>query len=74
MHYAHRENEPPVPQTVADIQLDGPRGETLSGEPYVISNNENFIVLATTKNLGVLSDCGLIFMDGTFKSYPAFYT
>ena len=69
MHRARREQLPPLPTTVADIDL-GPYGTTIRGDPFILYHDDKILCLATTDNLQVLSASETVFIDGAFKAAP----
>ena len=65
---------PPIPQTIAAIDLTGVWMDTLRGDQFVLHQHDDMIVFTTTDNLLALAECPVLFMDGTFKAAPSMFS
>lgn len=67
---------PPLPTAIDDVRIRGKWGRTLSGERFLqrCDNDWGIAVFTTKKNLEVLAQCEVVFMDGTFRTAPHPYT
>ena len=73
MHRSRHENFPTLPKTREEVQLEGEWAETTAGQPFVIYQGEDMVVLSTDDNLRLLAKSQIIFVDGTFKAAPRLY-
>ena len=66
---------PPLPANILGVEINGTWAETHLGERYLLhlDNNVGVAVFATDIELQILSNCRVIFVDGTFKTSPAPY-
>ena len=74
MYRSRRRDMPPIPQTIAAIDLTGVWMNTLRGDQFVLHQHDDMIVFTTTDNLLALAECPVIFMDGTFKAAPSMFS
>ena len=67
---------PPLPATLADVQIAGPWAETWLGSRYLqhLDNQAGIAVFATDENLQKLAQCHTVYMDATFRVCPPPYT
>ena len=47
---------------------------TTAGDNFVIHQDDDMVLLGTEENLRVLAESQMLFMDGTFKSAPQFFS
>ena len=73
MHRSRREDAPPLPTTVEEIDMDKDRGRTLQGEPFVLFKDNTMLIFCTDANLRLLASSEVMFIDGTFKSVPSLF-
>ena len=76
--YNHRRKMlPPLPRRLQEVTLEGTWAETSQGKPFMLANDgdeQKIVVFSTDENLEKLSASERIFMDGTFKVAPPFFT
>ena len=68
---------PKAPSTLADLQLDPNKVNSLKGEPMLLHDNEDkerrIVMIGTQKNLDQLWECPSWYIDATFKSSPQLF-
>lgn len=78
MHRARLSKHPKLPKNVEEVHtaLKSMNIKTNLGENFILVNDEvnKIIGFSTDRNLRVLCEVQQIFVDGTFKSCPNFYT
>eukprot|EP00745_Piridium_sociabile_P008631 TRINITY_DN1585_c0_g1_i2.p1 TRINITY_DN1585_c0_g1~~TRINITY_DN1585_c0_g1_i2.p1 ORF type:complete len:414 (+),score=39.53 TRINITY_DN1585_c0_g1_i2:1105-2346(+) len=72
MQRARADLMPPIPQSVDDVQIEGPWAQTWTQDEFLLhaDNGWGVFVFATDDNLIKLQRCHTVYMDGTFKSCP----
>ena len=73
MNRARRRTLPTLPQTRADVHLEGEWSRTKRGDDFVVHQDEEMVIFSTTENLERLAGSDTIFIDGTFKIAPRIY-
>lgn len=73
MHRTRRSKMPPVPTSIAEINLEDQWSLTLGGQQFLLSQEGEIIIFATETNLRMLAQTSIVFMDGTFKSAPRLF-
>ena len=70
-----RENVPPIPRKVEEVQIGGVWAETWDGRNNIahIDNDWGIIIFATEQQIRLLRHAKTIFADGTFRSTPSPY-
>ena len=70
-----RENVPPIPQTVADVHIQGVWAETWDGQNNLAhcDNAWGIAIFATLQQIRLLRRAKIVFADGTFRSTPLPY-
>ncbi|XP_064463030.1 uncharacterized protein LOC135373906 isoform X2 [Ornithodoros turicata] len=69
-----RRNQPPLPQTAADLQLSGHYSETVNGRRFLLFSEENngqcTLCFSTEEHLLLLAESHEVFVNGTFFTCP----
>ena len=65
---------PPLPKTRQDLNLEGAWRQTTAGENFIVTDDDDMVILATADNLRHLSAADTWFCDGTFKSCPKLFS
>lgn len=67
---------PPIPVNLNNVNIQGTWAETWGGQRKLLTLNNNLgvVVFASRRELEILYQCDVIYMDGTFRSAPAPYT
>lgn len=66
-----------IPQTLAELKIDGVFAQTSNGDNFVLFDNEDeqkrIVIFATKANLKFLLGCVDWYMDGTFSMTPPLF-
>lgn len=68
---------PLLPRRIQEVTLEGVWAETTQGKPFLLANDgveDKIMLFSTDENLANLSASEVIFLDGTFKVAPPFFT
>lgn len=67
---------PPLPRTIARVNIQGRWAETWEGERklLVMNNDVGVAIFASRRELQILGECNEVYVDGTFHTAPAPYT
>jgi len=75
--YRHRRHAiPNLPETRADVKLEGPWTETSDGQPFLLfddGEDNKIIAFCTIHQLQALQAADVLYMDGTFSACPALW-
>lgn len=67
---------PPIPNTLAEIHLDGEWAKTKDGRDLLLFDNgsaNRIIGFSTAENMEILCEASAIYMDGTFRVVPSLF-
>lgn len=64
---------PPLPQSREDVTIEGRWQKTLSGEQFLLRQEDDIHVFATTESLHLLAIAEAIYVDGTFEICPRLF-
>ena len=69
------ENEPPIPQDVADVAIEGVRSETWTETDNLMHLDKDWgiVIFGTEKTLRLLQRATVIYAGGTFRTAPHLY-
>ena len=71
--------QPQIPDSIEDVEIDGPWGQTWMGEEFLLRNHArdcadrcdwDCFIFATEENLRVLQQCRDLYIDATFRTCP----
>ena len=68
LYRSRRSRLPPFPQSREDVIIEGRWQKTLSGEQFLLRQEDDIHVFATTESLHLLATAEAIYIDGTFPS------
>lgn len=71
--------QPSAPKSLLELEIPDDVAKTSDGEPFVLYDSgpdekNRMIILGTQRNLDILADCEVIYMDGTFDSCPQLFS
>ena len=72
LYCSRRSRLPPLPQS-QDVTFEGQWQKTLSGEQFLLRQEDDIHVFATTESLHLLAIAEAIYVDGTFKICPRLF-
>ena len=73
MYRSRRSRLPPLPQSREDVIIEGRWQKTLSGEQFLLRQEDDIHVFATTESLHLLAVAEAIYVDGTFEICPRLF-